>query len=1109
MKESPPLPQGYPTRAGSQMSENHSPTTGLASSKYASTQAQQEQNQNLGKYGPAILKTPPPQPQYGNGRSQGSQEFRRLGPQPRAPEVKQIPPTPQSLQRIPDNKLVTHQPPPPMQEFRLPVNPQPQTQERPRTATIVPRTGPPPRIPGSSVYIPVHMLPTRQQDDEANSPVELPAASIPRTAYYEKPLPPNPAEISSGTNTSTNKALSKLSRLADHVPVLGGILHAPPDRTASPAKSAMKYPSPPTANTGLPKSQPSPVVEPAFLASTTTTIPNEPTGDLPSRRKKSVRINVDVKPGDEDEDGKGVKSSRYAPPTPVHKVNFDEHMSDIMRPRPDLPSFGSVRGEREPGSPTYFGEPARESGKSLLAGNGARREDVGESAAAEAKLMGQVGSSASTTTQHAGFLEQSGKQAVSSVQASSSGGHQAELGSRPLPGSFPDMEDDSDSEDSIYSDAEETLQYTSLDAILEEETPMEQEKQLVPESSFGKGKARAVTEEEKIDSSSLLEKRLEDSRRNSKLLDESSQTVPISVRRTSSPSLQTSKWAPSSPTTQVASLSSDTNAEQNQRRPVDLPQPLRRTGSADSASSFKRNRSSNFGRTTLRTSMRGADNRARTVSPPPMRHTLRPSSPGGGPVRGDSFSGGGLQLRNSLRGGPTSDTSLTGQRESRWKSSRIPSFLRPSKHRRSSSEGAKGSSNIGGYSGSRRSRFADDSDEDMASPVTGRKAFISRFRDDSDDEDGVHTSSFTAHGATPGPAMLSAVPCLEQNYAASSTSLEDSSRDDGRIGDHSPPVPSVEQVNQATGLASSRYAVVGAGQEREKPKRWHSLLKLGHGRRHGSFTSQLSKTLSISSQQDVSATSRPSSSHAANAISAIAKSPSKLRKKFPPKVGSPSRGQSFEMSRILGGRDERPSTMAGRPSLGTRAISMDGTSAIVGREEKRPGTVGMGNRRSTGDELLNVRVLDLIKSNEEKEKEIIPPTPLGVGDAVELPAESKEASTEKMLPPMPSYPPLQHDDAIEPMLSNKQVNTTMPSHPIIEPVALPSSVLENKDKIYADVDDSFMTPLGANTPEISPMEATKSTMTPLDEQLTPLKEKKKGLGGRWKSMVGGIRHKKY
>ncbi|KAG6232206.1 hypothetical protein E4U26_005643 [Claviceps purpurea] len=138
---------------------------------------------------------------------------------------------------------------------------------------------------------------------------------------------------------------------------------------------------------------------------------------------------------------------------------------------------------------------------------------------------------------------------------------------------------------------------------------------------------------------------------------------------------------------------------------------LRRRGSDDSESSFKRRRSVSVSADTrhFRTSMRSSSHEASSPLSPAKRFSLRSLSPTGSlPPGGASLSGGPGRIRQSLRDRTTSP-------ESRFS---IGSFK-------------KRPAGIGlGRKSKRRSRFADSSDED-----DGPSLFHSRFSDSSDDEE--------------------------------------------------------------------------------------------------------------------------------------------------------------------------------------------------------------------------------------------------------------------------------------------------------------------------------------------------------------------------------------
>jgi serine/arginine repetitive matrix protein 2 len=224
--------------------------------------------------------------------------------------------------------------------------------------------------------------PSTQNQNTIREPIHAPVPQQPMH-YLESPLvsfvPQEPTKVPERPISP-----SKATKISPDPPntVINGLRHEPLGRTASPVKSALKQSGrnqSPVAVVVVPETESAP--QPADVA----------------KRKKSVRIKVDVRPGDDLD----VRSSRYAPPTPmrpahpVHDVDFEEDLDDIMKPTPVLPSFGSIRtqskdtAEDRSGPSTPRQNPQLEdhmsssdhaiSGilrQSPLAGKGARREDT-------------------------------------------------------------------------------------------------------------------------------------------------------------------------------------------------------------------------------------------------------------------------------------------------------------------------------------------------------------------------------------------------------------------------------------------------------------------------------------------------------------------------------------------------------------------------------------------------------------------------------------------------------------------------------------------------------------------------------------------------------------
>lgn len=121
-------------------------------------------------------------------------------------------------------------------------------------------------------------------------------------------------------------------------PVVQGTIHAPPSRELSPAKSAMKHSPSPSVRAASPLAHYS---NPKSPSSVTSETPSVASNDASGKKKKSVRVSFDEQP-------KVV--SLASPSTPKVLDDLDDD-DDLMKPRPALPSFGSVRKGKS--SPEY------------------------------------------------------------------------------------------------------------------------------------------------------------------------------------------------------------------------------------------------------------------------------------------------------------------------------------------------------------------------------------------------------------------------------------------------------------------------------------------------------------------------------------------------------------------------------------------------------------------------------------------------------------------------------------------------------------------------------------------------------------------------------------
>lgn len=127
-------------------------------------------------------------------------------------------------------------------------------------------------------------------------------------------------------------------------PVMEFTRHEPPLRSVSPAKSAMKHVSSPASS--IRKSSPMVPAQSSDVSDTTSVASQE--GVLPKKKKKSVRVSFDDKAEEVEAASVAVQSNSLAR---ERSPAVEDEMEDLMKPRPALPSFGSIRktsGRQEP-----------------------------------------------------------------------------------------------------------------------------------------------------------------------------------------------------------------------------------------------------------------------------------------------------------------------------------------------------------------------------------------------------------------------------------------------------------------------------------------------------------------------------------------------------------------------------------------------------------------------------------------------------------------------------------------------------------------------------------------------------------------------------------------
>ncbi|OAL20652.1 hypothetical protein AYO22_08661 [Fonsecaea multimorphosa] len=156
---------------------------------------------------------------------------------------------------------------------------------------------------------------------------------------------PQPAR---GTSLSPSRSTRFSERLSSDL--AAGRKHEPPPRSISPAKPALKHHSPnPAFSGGEPRGASVTPSESSDISSASV--------DGPPKRKKSVRVSFEAQPeivgtaasvqspaespGREKKGWLGLGKGK-----PMPNTFSNDDMEELMKPRPQLPSFGSVRGQK-------------------------------------------------------------------------------------------------------------------------------------------------------------------------------------------------------------------------------------------------------------------------------------------------------------------------------------------------------------------------------------------------------------------------------------------------------------------------------------------------------------------------------------------------------------------------------------------------------------------------------------------------------------------------------------------------------------------------------------------------------------------------------------------
>ncbi|EXJ62293.1 hypothetical protein A1O7_02726 [Cladophialophora yegresii CBS 114405] len=186
--------------------------------------------------------------------------------------------------------------------------------------------------------------------DRPRSP-EQPASAAPATedppAVSMNHLQASGPQPTRGTSLSPSRSTRFSDRLSSDL--AAGRKHEPPPRSISPAKPALKHSSPSGADGQIRGSSVTPS-ESSDISSASL--------DGPPKRKKSVRVSFDAQPeivgtavngsspvgspGKERKSWLGLGKSK----PPLSTIPSSGDMEEVMKPRPQLPSFGSVRGQK-------------------------------------------------------------------------------------------------------------------------------------------------------------------------------------------------------------------------------------------------------------------------------------------------------------------------------------------------------------------------------------------------------------------------------------------------------------------------------------------------------------------------------------------------------------------------------------------------------------------------------------------------------------------------------------------------------------------------------------------------------------------------------------------
>ena len=176
----------------------------------------------------------------------------------------------------------------------------------------------------------------------------MPAAS-PQTPVVVKPATTSPAVASGGRvvggrTLSTSPSPVRSAHFSAS-PVIEATKHEPPARSVSPAKSALKHSPAPSLRAASPLAHLSSIGPPSEISDTASQTSQDGSSSA-TKKKKSVRVSFDEQAQAIAPPSKPVVASPRTPSFTRSPLSDDDSDDEIMKPRPALPSFGSVRRNR-------------------------------------------------------------------------------------------------------------------------------------------------------------------------------------------------------------------------------------------------------------------------------------------------------------------------------------------------------------------------------------------------------------------------------------------------------------------------------------------------------------------------------------------------------------------------------------------------------------------------------------------------------------------------------------------------------------------------------------------------------------------------------------------